>query len=67
MVNKSLLKSKMALNNDNNKTLSEKMQLTQSNFSSKLNSKNNFTDEEKNFIRLEYNLTDTEFVEIFFQ
>ena len=66
MVNKALLKSKMALNNDNNKTLSVKLQLSPSNFSSKLNSKNKFTDREKNFIRIEYNLTDTEFVEIFF-
>ena len=31
MVNKALLKSKMALNNDNNKTLSVKLKLSPSN------------------------------------
>ncbi len=67
MINKALLKSKMALNNDNNKTLSKKLQLSPANFSSKLNNKNKFTDREKNIIRIEYNLTDSEFVEIFFQ
>ena len=42
-MNKNLLKSKMALNNDNNKTLAEKIGITPSAFSYKLNNKNKFT------------------------
>ena len=50
-MNKNLLKSKMILNNDNNKTLAEKLKITSGTFSSKLNNKNNFTLEEMNYIR----------------
>jgi len=35
--------------------------------SNKINSKNKFTPEEMNFIREDYNLTDVEFIDIFFK
>ena len=57
-VNKNLLKSKMVLNNDSNKTLASKLNITEGSMSNKINSKNKFTPEEMNFIREDYNLTD---------
>ena len=35
--------------------------------SNKINSKNKFTPEEMNFIREDYNLTDVEFIDMFFK
>ena len=66
-MNKNLLKSKMILNNDNNKTLAEKLKITSGTFSSKLNNKNNFTLKEMNYIRVHYKLSDREFIEIFIE
>ena len=66
-VNKNLLKSKMVLNNDSNKTLASKLNITEGSMSNKINSKNKFTPEEMNFIREDYNLTDVEFIDIFFK
>lgn len=66
-VNKNLLKSKMALNNDNNKTLAAKLKITEGSMSNKMNSKNKFTPEEMNYIRKNYNLTDIEFISMFFK
>ena len=66
-VNKNLLKSKMILNNDSNKTLASKLNITEGSMSNKINSKNKFTPEEMNFIREDYNLTDVEFINMFFK
>ena len=66
-MNKSLLISKMALNNDNNNTIAEKLGITPRSYSSKLNNKNNFTIKEMNNIRKLYGLTDKEFIEIFIE
>jgi hypothetical protein len=66
-VNKNLLKSKMILNNDSNKTLASKLKITEGSMSNKINSKNKFTPEEMNFIREDYNLTDVEFIDMFFK
>ena len=66
-VNKNLLKSKMVLNNDSNKTLASKLNITEGSMSNKINSKNKFTPEEMNFIREDYNLTDVEFIDMFFK
>ena len=66
-MNKPLLKSKMALNNDNNSTIAEKLGITSRSYSNKLNSKNNFTVKEMNNIRKLYGLTDKEFIEIFIE
>ena len=66
-VNKNLLKSKMILNNDSNKTLDSKLKITEGSMSNKINSKNKFTPEEMNFIREDYNLTDVEFIDMFFK
>ncbi len=66
-VNKNLLKSKMILNNDSNKTLASKLNITEGSMSNKINSKNKFTPEEMNFIREDYNLTDVEFIDMFFK
>ena len=41
-MNVKLLKSKMALNNDNNKTLAKKLNITPSAISYKMNGKNKF-------------------------
>ena len=64
-MNVKLLKSKMALNNDNNKTLAKKLKITPSAISYKMNGKNKFNTKQMNFIRKEYNLSEVEFVEIF--
>ena len=66
-VNKNLLKSKMILNNDSNKTLASKLNITEGSMSNKINSKNKFTPEEMNSIREDYNLTDVEFIDMFFK
>ena len=63
---KNLLKSKMSLHEDNNKTLSHKLKITPSAFSRKINGSSNFTIEEMKFIRKEYGLSDFEFLDIFF-
>ena len=64
---KKLLKSKMALYGDTNLTLSEKLKIRPATLSSKVNEKNKFTIKEMNSIRLLYNLTDREFIEIFIE
>lgn len=64
-MDKALLKSKMALNSDNNKTLAKKLKITPSACSYKVNGVNKFTIKEMNFIREEYNLSDSEFIAIF--
>ena len=64
-MNVKLLKSTMALNNDNNKTLAKKLNITPSAISYKMNGKNKFNTKQMNFIRKEYNLSEVEFVEIF--
>ena len=61
-----LLKSKMSLHGDNNKKLAEKLNITPSAFSRKINGSSNFTIEEMKFIRKEYRLSDVEFLSIFF-
>jgi hypothetical protein len=61
-----LLKSKMSLYGDNNKKLAEKLNITPSAFSRKINGSSNFTIEEMKFIRKEYRLSDVEFLSIFF-
>ena len=66
-VNKNLLKSKMILNNDSNKTLASKLNITEGSMSNKINSKNKFTPEEMNFIREDYNSTDVDFIDMFFK
>ena len=63
---KNLLKSKMSLHEDNNKTLAHKLKITPSAFSRKINGSSNFTIEEMKFIRKEYGLSDIEFLDIFF-
>ena len=63
---KNLLKSKMSLYEDNNKTLAKKLNITPSAFSRKINGSSNFTIEEMKFIRKEYGLSDVEFLDIFF-
>ncbi|VTX68842.1 Uncharacterised protein [uncultured Leptotrichia sp.] len=63
---KNLLKSKMSLHGDNNKTLSHKLNITPSAFSRKINGSSNFTIEEMKFIRKKYRLSDIEFLDIFF-
>lgn len=63
---KNLLKSKMSLHGDNNKTLAHKLKITPSAFSRKINGSSNFTIEEMKFIRKEYRLSDIEFLDIFF-
>ena len=63
---KNLLKSKMSLHEDNNKTLAHKLKITPSAFSRKINGSSNFTIEEMKFIRKEYGLSDVEFLDIFF-
>ena len=57
---KNLLKSKMSLHGDNNKTLAHKLKITPSAFSRKINGSSNFTIEEMKFIRKEYGLNDFE-------
>ena len=57
----------MILNNDSNKTLASKLNITEGSMSNKINSKNKFTPEEMNFIREDYNLTDVEFIDMFFK
>ena len=57
----------MILNNDSNKTLASKLKITEGSMSNKINSKNKFTPEEMNFIREDYNLTDVEFIDMFFK
>ncbi len=66
-MNKTLLKSKMALNNDNDRSLAEKMKITPASFSNKIRGKSKFTINEMNNIRKIYKLTDREFVEIFIE
>ena len=61
------LKSKMVLYGDTNLTLSQKLKISPATLSSKVNAKNKFTTEEMNSIRLLYNLTDREFIEIFIE
>lgn len=61
-----LLKSKMSLYGDNNKKLADKLNITPSAFSRKINGRSDFNVDEIKFIRKEYNLTDEEFISIFF-
>lgn len=61
-----LLKSKMSLHGDNNKKLADKLNITPSVFSRKMNGRSDFNVDEIKFIRKEYNLTDEEFISIFF-
>ena len=63
---RNLLKSKMSLNEDNNKTLAHKLKITPSAFSRKINGSSNFTIKEMKFIRKEYRLDDIEFLDNFF-
>ena len=63
---KNLLKSKMSLYEDNNKTLAKKLNITPYALSRKINGSSNFTIEEMKFIRKEYGLSDVEFLDIFF-
>ena len=64
---KKILKSKMSLYEDNNKTLAKKLNITPSALSRKINGSSNFTIEEMKFIRKEYGLSDIEFLNIFFK
>lgn len=61
-----LLKSKMSLYGDNNKKLAEKLNITPSALSRKINGSSSFNVEEMRYICKEYQLTDEEFIDIFF-
>ena len=61
-----LLKSKMSLYGYNNKKLAEKLNITPSALSRKINGSSSFNVEEMRYIRKEYQLTDEEFIDIFF-
>ena len=65
-MNKALLRSIMVLNGDTYQTLSEDMKIEKATFSRKINSKANFSKEEMQFIREKYNLSDSQFIEMFF-
>lgn len=68
MINKNLLKSKMALFGDTNETLADAVGLTPQRMSSKINEWNNaeFTQSEMRIIKQRYNLTNDEVDAIFF-
>lgn len=63
--NKSLLKSKMAINNDTDKTLSEKIGLSRTFLNNKINGHSDFKAKEIKAIMDNYKLTPEEVVEIF--
>lgn len=65
-MNSRVLKSKMSLYGDNNKTLANKLNITPSALSRKINNLTNFSIEEIKFIRKEYELSDNEIIKIFF-
>ena len=56
----------MSLYGDNNKKLAEKLNITPSALSRKINGSSSFNVEEMRYIRKEYQLTDEEFIDIFF-
>ncbi|WP_455046225.1 XRE family transcriptional regulator [Leptotrichia trevisanii] len=66
-MNKKLLKSKMSLYGDNNKSLAKKLEITQSAMSYKINGNNKFNPKEMIYIKSEYKLSDEEFFNIFFE
>lgn len=66
-MNKKLLRSKMALNGDNNQSLARKLKITKGSISNKINGFNSFKISEMNFIRQDYKLSDREFIEIFIE
>ena len=65
-MDKKILKSKMSLYSDNNKTLASKLNITPSAMSRKINGKSDFNIEEMKFVKKEYMLTNEEFIKIFF-
>ena len=66
-MNTKFLKSKMVLYGDTNLSVSQKLKISPASLSSKVNNKNKFTTKEMNNIRLLYNLSDREFIEIFIE
>lgn len=66
-MNKKLLRSKMALNDDNNQSLARKLKITKGSISNKINGFNSFKISEMNFIRQDYKLSNREFIEIFIE
>ena len=67
MTNRNMLISKMKLYGDNQTDLAEALNLSTTRTNAKINNKNGaeFTQTESNIIRIRYNLTDAEYVEIF--
>ena len=65
-MDKKILKSKMRLYGDNNKTLASKLNITPSAMSRKINGKSDFNIEEMKFVKKEYMLNNEEFIKIFF-
>ena len=65
-MNTTLFKIHMMKNNDNQVKLSEDMGLAQSALNMRINGKMQFRQNEINFIRKRYNLSDQDTVEIFF-
>ena len=61
-----LLKSKMALNGDNQVDLSEALDITQNSLSFKMTQKSDFKQSEIDIIAKRYNLTGDEIKQIFF-
>ncbi len=68
MLNKNLLKSKMALFGDNGNSIAAALGITPQSFSGKINEKNGaeFTQKEIELMKQRYNLTNDEVIEIFF-
>ena len=66
MINTQLLKSKMVLNNDDAKAISNAMSISTATYSAKLNNKKEFKTSEIEIIIDRYNLTSEEVMNIFF-
>ena len=66
MINTQLLKSKMVLNNDDAKGISNAMNISTATYSAKLNNKKEFKTSEIEIIIDRYNLTSEEVMNIFF-
>lgn len=66
-MNKEMLKSIMALNNDTQTTLASEMGMPQSAISARINGRTEFKQSEINFIRNRYCLSDEQTVLIFFE
>lgn len=65
-MNKTLFKIHMVKNNDTQERLAEDMGIAQSSLSMRISGKIDFRQNEINFIRNRYNLTDQETIDVFF-